>query len=267
MQAWRGERDGHPPALRVWVGGPVADDEPCPVGPEPGYRGLENQLYRVEIVAVDGTEVGFAWSRENGSVTASWLATESTNLVVGPVRDAHRGFAAGDWVELGWDGLEAAGVAGTRVQVTAVDGSTLTVDPTTASGPIDADPALRPRPVVRRWDQRARRGQPLRAGAVPVAEVDGDVDRQTLEAGIEVQFARPADGAAAHDYRIGDFWTFTARVATGAVSWPTAPDDTPLAVAPHGPVHHYAPLGWLAADGNFTDLRREFAALAACHAP
>jgi Family of unknown function (DUF6519) len=264
---WRALLAGHPPGLRVWVGDPSGDDEPCPVDPDSGYRGPENQLYRVEIVDVDSGQAAFAWSRENGSVAAAWVATEGTDLVIGPVPDAHRGFTAGDWVELAHDGLEAAGVAGARVRVTGVDGSALTIDPATATGPIDANPAALAHPVVRRWEQRERRGQPLRRGAVLVTEVTGDVDRQALEAGIEVQFTAPASGDPAHTYRIGDYWTFAARVATGTVEWPvTGPDRVPVALPPHGPAHLYAPLVRVDADGTVTDLRHEFAGRAACRA-
>src|SRR4051812_35367344 len=50
-----------------------ATDDPCHVSPRARYRGIENQLYRIEIAA-GGTakaEGGatFVWSRENGSVT------------------------------------------------------------------------------------------------------------------------------------------------------------------------------------------------------
>ena len=236
-----------------------------PGRPDAGYRGVEYQLYRVEVIAVDGDDVAFAWSRENGSVVAAWTGTAKADLQVSGMPDQHRGFAAKDWVELSWDGHEAAGVAGTFARVVAVDGTTVRIDPKTATGPVEADPAARPHAVVRRWDQRERTGQKWFAGGVAVTEVSGDEDRQPLEDGIAVQFMAPqVAGEPAHTYRVGDFWTFPARVATGAVGWPVDDHDKPRALPPQGPVHHYAPLGWLGVDGKWTELRRQFAQIAKC---
>ena len=45
-------------------------DDPCELPPTGGYRGLENQLYRVEIhdPGQPGGAATFKWSRENASV-------------------------------------------------------------------------------------------------------------------------------------------------------------------------------------------------------
>lgn len=83
--------------------------------------------------------------------------------------DGQRLFAPGDWVELTWESPEFAGTAGTRVQLAAVDGHTLTVDPGTASGRIDdPHPAGRAHAKVRRWDQRDTAATHLVKGAVEV---------------------------------------------------------------------------------------------------
>jgi hypothetical protein len=116
---------------------------------------------------------------------------------------------------------------------------------------------------VRRWDARQRTGIAMVGGAIRITEADDDTNRVPLEDGIVVQFALPAQDADAHRYRVGDYWTIPARVATGDILWPRAADGTPLALAPQGIRHHYAPLGWQAA-GGFTDLRHRFARLARC---
>ena len=76
------------------------DETPCVADPLGGYRGLENQLYRVQIHDVSGGQVTFKWTRENGSVMAGWAGHVANTLIVEGVRDTASGFAAGQWVEI-----------------------------------------------------------------------------------------------------------------------------------------------------------------------
>ena len=79
-------------------------DDPCELPPTGGYRGLENQLYRVEIhdAGQPGGTATFKWSRENASVgsrVASMVsATELELETLG--RDDVLRFKTGDWVEI-----------------------------------------------------------------------------------------------------------------------------------------------------------------------
>src|SRR5262249_39626056 len=62
-----------PPTLKAQVKPGDANDDPCLIAAEARFRGLENQLYRVEVhrgglPATDATSATFKWSRENGSV-------------------------------------------------------------------------------------------------------------------------------------------------------------------------------------------------------
>jgi len=96
LDEWRQNLRGSRPLLRAQTGPPPSEDNPCLASPDARYRGVENQLYRVEIVSVsDGGEEGgvtsFVWSRENGSVAAPWTATVGNRLHVAGVRDARRG--------------------------------------------------------------------------------------------------------------------------------------------------------------------------------
>jgi hypothetical protein len=82
--------------------------------------------------------------------------------------------------------------------------------------------------------------------AAPVVTSSGPIG---LEAGIEVRFS---DG----DFRAGDYWTFPARVGTGAVEWPEEP--------PQGPEHRSCPLAlvtWERAGPAVRDCRRVFSPL------
>jgi hypothetical protein len=264
---------GNPPRMKARAKDPedVADD-PCLSSPDARFRGPENQLYRVEIHAVDGDVVTFVWSRENGSVVAEWLGTEGDDLRVAGVRDKVRGFEAGDWVELVDDGLELGSQAGVLVRLARVDRDRLTVDPTTATGPIGSNPNGLVNARVRRWDQRQRAGAALVGGAVKVRTGTGEGDWIALEDGIEVQF-QPPPANTTFDYRVGDFWVIPARVATGDVIWPRDAQRRHLAIRPHGIEHHHAPLAFVpaaAAAGaaapavKVIDLRHQFAPLAKC---
>jgi hypothetical protein len=217
-------------AARVDPGAMAPD--PCVLSPEARYRGMENQLYRVEIQrgGVVGDEDGptFKWSRDNGSVTTRWLSSEKSDLVV-----AHgRGFSAGAWVELTDETEELAGVPGVLVKLARVDGNRLTVDDGSA-------PALSPQrvnPRIRRWDQAQRDDVVLDEGAVPIVESEAGVAPEWLDLEDGVQVAFMAGG----EYRSGDYWLIPARVATGTIEWPVG-----MALPPRGVEHHYAPLGFV----------------------
>lgn len=244
----------------------VADD-PCLSSPESRYRGAGNQLYRVEIHAVEPDGVTFVWSRENGSVVAEWLDTEGDVLRVAGIRDKVRGFEGGDWVELVDDRLELGSQAGVLVRLARVDRDRLTVDATTATGPI-LNPATLVHPRVRRWDQRQVGTVPLVGGAMKVRTGTAPTDWINLEAGIQVQFQSPPPGVT-DDFRVGDHWVLPARVAGGDLLWPRDTDGHALAVPPHGVEHHYAPLAIVPAGGGAAppsplDLRRQFGPLATC---
>jgi hypothetical protein len=222
--------------------------DPCVLPPDALYRGVENQLYRVEVHrgSAPGATPTFKWSRDNGSVAARWLGTEGNDLVV----SSARGFSAGARVELTDESNDLSGVPGLIVRLAKVDGDRLGVDP--ASVPSGRSIALAVgalKPKVRRWDQTETDDITLDEGAVPIAEVSTTAPHWLdLEDGIQVQFA------AGGSYRSGDYWLIPARVATGSIEWPNTPDANgkPLweARPPRGIEHHYAPLGFVALGGN-----------------
>lgn len=271
LASFRALLGGRSPRLRA-RSRPADPDEPCVMPAESRFRGHENQLYRVEIHSVDEDGATFKWSRENGSVAFPWLAREGDDLIVGGLRDRSRGFAPGDWVELCDEDDVLSGEAGVLVQVVAVEGDVLTIDPGSTSAEIPAQPSRAKRSRVRRWDQRANRGRPLVEGAIPVAEGDGDANWISLEDGIELQFLPADDQDEPTRYRVGDFWLIPARVTTGDIIWPQEdaldaagdPATVPKALVPHGVRHHYAPLWLVPATGDAADLRRKFDALAVC---
>lgn len=266
----------------------AADAEACITSPEARFRGMENQLYRVEIhqsgKALDETvsnredAATFKWSRDNGTIVAALNRKDGDRLIVSGLRDFSRWFAPGNWVEITHDALELDGLPGTLVRLSSVEGETLTIDPSTASGTLyeprskfDGLPVCNLK--VRRWDHRQPEDALLREGAITIKEKVWI----ELEDGVMIRF-EPGAAAAATQYRSGDYWLIPARVATGDVEWPsefvTDPNDPsktieePQALRPHGIEHHYAPLAIMTVDaGNITgllDLRHKFLPLGAC---
>jgi len=235
--------------------------DPCVVPESAGYRGLENQLYRVEIhQGGDANTATFKWSRENGSVVTRWIGQDSSNsarlIVESPGRDAVLGFSAGDWVELTDELRELWGLPGTLVQVESVEGQTITVKAGSATGTLSfAD--FQGNPKIRRWDHN-KGSAPEPKNAVLTVEEGKWID---LEQGIQVWFE------AGGTYRTGDYWLIPARTAnadaqSGQIEWPQDESNNPLLQPPHGIQHHYCPLAVLTWDGaaftSITDCRRLF---------
>ena len=121
------------PQMKAWVDPKDnPDDTPCVADPLGGYRGLENQLYRVEIHndgSVPGVPLSFKWSRDNGSVVAAWSDLEGEDLIVDGVHDTARGFSAGQWVELTDEVAQLNAIPGVLVRLAKVDRNRLTMDP------------------------------------------------------------------------------------------------------------------------------------------
>ena len=158
----------------------AGEPDPCRVPPSGGYKGLENQLYRVEIHDGGGlTGAGratFKWSRDNATVATRVTEIPALDrLVVESVgRDEVLGFSDGDWIEITDDGRELAGLPGEMRRIQAgggVDDATRTIRLDRAAArrarfPTDAQghttPARNTR--IRRWDQH---GRVLNAGRQP----------------------------------------------------------------------------------------------------
>lgn len=230
---------------RVDPGSQIIDA--CVMSPESKYRGAENQLYRVEIHRGGLTgQATFKWARDNGSLATPWLGTSGYDLEVANAR----GFAAGNWVELTDDVAELRGLPGVLVRLAKVEAGTLSVDPDAVQDPNSlhwSEDLVKPK--LRRWDHFATEDTVLEDdGSIliqgtPVGTSDDDAIWMDLEDGIQVQFAEGGE------YRTGDYWLIPARVATGTIEWPQSDSDNvgtmTAQVAPHGVVHHYAPLGFV----------------------
>ena len=179
-------------------------DDPCELPPTGGYRGLENQLYRVEIhdPGQPGGTATFKWSRENASVAARVERIQETVITVfDPARDPTLGFGPGQLVELTDLQRTLSGQPGVLVQLESAQGPTMSV----REWPGGAPPVLGAEPVVRRWESPA--ALPVTSGT-PTAPAWVD-----LEDGVQVEFI-------GDEFRTGDYWLIPARTLTGTVEWP-----------------------------------------------
>jgi len=249
----------------------AAVDDPCELPPTGGYRGLENQLYRVEIhdPGQPGGTATFKWSRENASIgsrvasviSASELELESLG------RDEVLRFNTGDFVEIIDDVREFSQLSG-EVRSITVANATRRI---TLSAPLPAQmlPAAFPDSAfpsqrnlrVRLWSQRgavlatATNGattvfQDLSApGSTGLINVPAAGTTLLLENGVTVSF----DSTGNKGFRVGDFWVFAARTSDASV-------EILDKAAPRGIHHHFARLSLWDAGTNTepTDCRHHW---------
>ena len=267
----------HPSSARLSTatGDLVDDDNPCLLPPQAGYKGLENQLYRVQVH--DGGPVGtatFKWSRDNAVVSSRVSAIPSGNdIVVDSLgRDAVLGFNEGDWVEITDDHRDLMGLPGELRRIQLGDGIDRATRTITLEGvalpigsgdgefPIDGsdqtDPARNTRII--RWDQAGlvfREDQSEytdldAAASTGVIEIPATGTRLFLEKGILVDFDLESvvDEADFNpEFKVGDYWVFAARVNDASIE---LLDRAP----PMGVHHHYAKLA-IVNDSGPTDCR------------
>jgi hypothetical protein len=259
------------------LGQPKAPDL-CRSDDSAGYRGRENQLYRVEICR-PGTadEATFKWSRDNSSVVFPIRKLGGATVSLHELCRGHcSDLEVNDWVEIagGDEGGPCSGCRLYRIAEVDVDKARVTL----SEEPDLPDETSVEALYVLRWDQ-----------------VDGDeagirVSEATdkpyeLEDGIEIQFGGADDASTATGdgtetdpgesvfvdengnlvtnaetrYQSGDYWLIPARSASNSIEWPTE-DGEARWLPPHGVFHHYAPLRILMRDDNEwseqLDLRR-----------
>ena len=212
----------------------VGGNNPCIIPPSAGYRGLENQLYRVEIhkggVLGDPAKVPtFKWSRDNGTVVTAIERVSGQELTVrdlGP--DEVLGFAGGQWVEIIDDATELNRLPGQLLQIDSVNHATRVIK--LMEAPIRSiDLAVHPK--LRRWDS---------VNDIALSIPATNEGFLPLENGLEVRFTNGT-------FVTGDYWLIPARTAingeTGTIEWLfTAPQP------PQGIRRHYSRLALLQRD-------------------
>lgn len=263
----------HPSAARLTndaIDVPLPTD-PCQIPSASGFKGLENQLYRVEIHQ-DGAQAGgasFKWSRDNATVATLVLQITATDtLVVQSVgRDDVLRFNPLDWIEITDDWQELNGLPGEIHQIKSIEDATRTITLQTplaspASYPVDGqgntDAARHTR--IRRWDQSGKvlaadgatvywdldnpASATVPAGTIPLPPAGTEV---MLENGVLVSFSLDA-AIPGGTYAARDFWCFAARTADGTV-------EKLVAAPPRGIHHHYAQLAVVTFPDGVSDCR------------
>lgn len=242
------------------------EPDPCLIPPGGGYKGLENQLYRVEIHkgGAAGTAT-FKWSRDNASVETRVTHIPALDqLIVERIgRDEVLRFSNGDWVEVTDDWRELHGLPGELRRIKAADGvneatRTILLDAPLSAGLFPTDAQHRTQPGrhtrIKRWDQRGKvrdeAGNTLHD--LDVAASTGEITVPSgagagvlLEHNIVARFSLdPAGG----EFKAGDSWTFWARSIDATIE---ELDQAP----PRAIHHHYAKLGFLSFPGGVSDCR------------
>ena len=217
--------------------GDGSSDCSCEPTPSAGYRGLENQLYRIEIhQGGNEGQATFKWSRENGSIVAAVTGVSGSNVQVdslGP--DANLGFSPNQWVEITDDSNifgDMPNQPGDLFQIQSTTPEQLTITMTQIVSQVDK--TLNPR--IRRWDQF---GVTATANGIPLT-VNTWI---TLENGIQIQFT-------AGNYNPGDSWLIVARTASGQIDWPPCNSNGAAFQPPHGIQVYRAPLACIHWNGN-----------------
>jgi hypothetical protein len=246
---------------------------PCEVPPGGGYKGSENQLYRVEIHTPGKVGVGgarFKWSRDNATVASRVTHIHNlTELVVESIgKDDELSFSDGDWVEVMDDWRELNGLPGEMRRIRPNKGvdeetRTITLESALPNGRFPVDGQGRTgagrNTRVRRWDQK---GRVLNESGTLHFDLDSTADGTIpvtagsiqLEHGIVVKFSQDvADGIL----RTGDWWCFAART-NGSID---ELDDEP----PRGIHAHCARLALVSFPDTETDCRPIFDPLSDRH--
>ncbi len=221
--------------------------DPCVVPADAGYRGLENQLYRIEVHRiVSPTRIALKWSRDNGSVVVGWTGQDTLNpnrlTVSSTGRDDVLGLVPNQWVELTDDDRAKRGESGLLVKIVKIEGNVVTIDP---AGQTILYSAFPRNPKMRCWD--------MPDGEVIVTT--NAVAWTELEQGVQIRLKSGT-------FRPGDYWFIPARVVTGTIEWPLDATGQPIPQLPHGIRHAYCKLALLDFDGNVwtkrSDCRRLF---------
>jgi hypothetical protein len=236
----------------------ITSTEPCVTPPSSTYRGLENQLYRVEIHHGGTAYTGdisiirnrssshrdkpqkndkeqdyatFKWSRENGSIAflvdGPISINETINVTLKNLGadDTRYSLQTENWVELIDLSLVPNEIPGPLFQVKTVDSATMQVTLTIGAGQKPpAESELNGPFLLRRWDYKEGDPQDTANNDQPITiGADGAavlVEKAwlTLENGVQIEFF--SDDKGTTQYRTGDYWLIPARVATGEIEWP-----------------------------------------------
>lgn len=246
--------------------------DPCLALSGASYKGLENQLYRVEIHRPGGVgEATFKWSRYNGAIAFAIedflpdvSAEKSASNADTPPKyhrvklsrlgwDETLRIHVEDLVEVLGDETELGGKPGTLARVVKIDEADMMLT-------LNADVAVHAKesnPKIRRWDMdKGKMVESPSIEGMPTGSTSGKSSWIEIEKGIEVRFKE------GDHYQTGDYWLIPAR-DSGKIEWLHGEDDF---VPKFGIQHHNCLLAILSLgeDGAWKlerDCRRLFSPL------
>jgi photosystem II stability/assembly factor-like uncharacterized protein len=229
LNEWRGITSTRTALMTAFLkkGG---SDTACVLSPDASYRGVENQLYRVEIHNNTKGQETYKWSRDNASDT---FAIEAIDKDRGRVTlkaecaarldDLHDDQPADVWLEFTNEENERKGLPGQLCHLLEITPDR-TVVVEMSPGALDLCADLSKIPLVRLWNSK---------------EIEVTSNEEPLENGIWIQFGRTGI------FKSGDYWLIPARTANGgSIDWPQY-NGRPVAQRPHGIDHHYCQLAFL----------------------
>jgi len=237
--------------------------DPCLALSGASYKGLENQLYRVEIHQPGGVgEATFKWSRFNGAIAFAigdfipdlFAASKASEAEI-PAKfhrvklsrlgwDETLRIHVGDLVEVLGDETELLGKPGTLARVMEIDEADLVL---TLTADV-AGHANESNTKIRRWDMdKGKMAESPSIEGMPTGSISGERGWIEIEKGIEVRFK---DG---DHYQTGDYWLIPAR-DSGKIEWPHDENDF---VDKFGIQHHCCLLAVLSLSGNIWKLERD----------
>lgn len=281
IPGWREATEPSAGRLTTAIGAtPVEEGNPCLITPDTGYRGLENQLYRVQVHTGGPLGVAtFKWSRDNATVASrvTHINSGRDRITIESVgRDDVLRFNDGDWVEVTDDWRELNNLPGELRRIRTGGGvdetaRTLTFDTPLPTEPISSadssdfpvsgnnatDPKRNTR--VTRWDQsgQVRREDGSDVQNLNAASSAGDIVIPSpstglfLEHGIVVRFDVDSDPGLyplGGEFNSGDYWVLAARSTDASI-------ELLDQAAPLGIHHHYARLASVNFPNNETDFR------------
>lgn len=230
--------------------------DPCLALSGASYKGLENQLYRVEIHQPGGVgEATFKWSRFNGAIAFAigdfipdlFAASKASEAEI-PAKfhrvklsrlgwDETLRIHVGDLVEVLGDETELLGKPGTLARVMEIDEADLVL---TLTADV-AGHANESNTKIRRWDMdKGKMAESPSIEGMPTGSISGESGWIEIEKGIEVRFK---DG---DHYQTGDYWLIPAR-DSGKIEWPHDENDF---VDKFGIQHHSCLLAVLSLSGG-----------------
>lgn len=218
---------------------------------EPGYSGMENRLFRIELHRGGApSETQYKWSRENGRIVGEWRGFDGNYLLLS-MRDP---LLSPRVIELTDGAREAAEQPGELAEIEAAGSDRYRI----IDGDIEAIRALwesgLQRPFARRWEKIASGSR----GLASIGEIElGENHWTMLGDGLEIAFA-------GGNYTSGDYWQLAVRPGADLL-WPGERDADglwrPRFCASAGVTHWRAPLALVGKENGqptARDLRRLF---------